>query len=355
MSEELCYSNLVFTTSENSLATVKKNEEILYAQVKKAEPAPETSHPVPDDSRTTAQETSPPAQAPEKPEHRHQPHKWAVVFLSLTCALLLAGIIALSVCYDLSKSDAGQLKKDNSALMKTSNALMETNSALMENNTALMETNSALMENNSALMETNSALMENNSVLMETNKQLQVLKSNVTVQNEFLESENKQLLKSQTLLDEILQFRNFPVENYCPNETTCSRCPTGWIFNNSKCYFLYLGQTWDTWRTWNDSRTECFKMGADLLTIQDEEEQMFIMKLATAYNDIWHGYWIGLTRPANNWVWVNGSAMTTGFWANEGSDNYVLINPSKTILNSWQTNNPTMFNRWICENKALLF
>ncbi|XP_048825381.1 C-type lectin domain family 9 member A-like [Brienomyrus brachyistius] len=317
MSEELCYSNVVFTTSENSLATVKKNEEILYAEVKKAEPAPETSHPVPDDSRKTGQETSPPAQAPEKPEHRHQPHKWAIVFLSLTCALLLAGIIALSVCYDLSKSDAGQLKKDNSALMKTSNALMETNSGLME-----------------------------------TNKQLQVLKSNLTVQNEFLESENKQLVKSQTLLDEILQFRNFPVKNYCPNETTCSRCPTGWIFNNSKCYFLYLDQPW---KTWQDSRTECFKMGADLLTIQDKEEQTFIMKLAPTYFDEWHGYWIGLTRQANNWVWVNDSAMTTGFWANEGSDNYVLINPGKTILNSWQTNKPVMLNRWICENKALLF
>ncbi|XP_048825377.1 C-type lectin domain family 9 member A-like isoform X4 [Brienomyrus brachyistius] len=281
MSEEHCYSNLDFTTSKNSLATV---------------------------SRKTGQETSPPAQAPEKPEHRHQPHKWAVVFLSLTCALLLAGIIALSVCYDRSQSDAEQLKKDISALKETSNALME------------------------------------------TNKQLQVLKSNLTVQNEFLESETKQLVKSQTLLDEILQFRNFPVKNYCPNETTCSRCPTGWIFNNSKCYFL--GQVW---KTWQDSRNECFKMGADLLTIQDKEEQMFIMNLAPTYLDIWHGYWVGLTRQANNWVWVNGSTMTTGFWANEGSDNYVLINPSKTILNSWQTNNPTMFNRWICENKALLF
>uniref|UniRef100_A0A3B3R658 Asialoglycoprotein receptor 2-like n=1 Tax=Paramormyrops kingsleyae TaxID=1676925 RepID=A0A3B3R658_9TELE len=200
MSEELCYSTVVFTTSKNSLATVKKNEEILYAQVKKAELAPEKSFPAPDDN--------------------------------------------------LSQSAAGQLKKDISALM---------------------DNNSALMENNIALMGANSALMENNSALLENNQQLQVLKSNLTAQNEFLESENKKLQKNQTLLDEILQFRNFPVEKYCPNGTTCSRCPTGWTFNNSKCYFLYLDQTW---KTWQDSRIECFKMGADLLTIQDKEEQV---------------------------------------------------------------------------------
>uniref|UniRef100_A0A3B3R4L9 Asialoglycoprotein receptor 2-like n=1 Tax=Paramormyrops kingsleyae TaxID=1676925 RepID=A0A3B3R4L9_9TELE len=288
MSEELCYSTVVFTTSKNSLATVKKNEEILYAQVKKAELAPEKSFPAPDDSRTIGQETSSPAQAPEKPEHRHQPQKWAIVFLSLTCALLLAGIIAVFVYYNLSQSAAGQLKKDISALM---------------------DNNSALMENNIALMGANSALMENNSALLENNQQLQVLKSNLTAQNEFLESENKKLQKNQTLLDEILQFRNFPVEKYCPNGTTCSRCPTGWTFNNSKCYFLYLDQTW---KTWQDSRIECFKMGADLLTIQDKEEQMFIMNLAHVYFDKLHGYWIGLTRQANNWVWVNGSSMTTG-------------------------------------------
>uniref|UniRef100_A0A3B3R4E3 C-type lectin domain-containing protein n=1 Tax=Paramormyrops kingsleyae TaxID=1676925 RepID=A0A3B3R4E3_9TELE len=54
----------------------------------------------------------------------------------------------------------------------------------------------------------------------------------------------------------------------------CSRCPKGWTFNNSKCYFVFLGQKWETRKSWKDSRLECLKMGADLLTIQNEEEQV---------------------------------------------------------------------------------
>ncbi|XP_048880635.1 C-type lectin domain family 9 member A-like isoform X2 [Brienomyrus brachyistius] len=270
MSEEVCYSNVVFTRPYNSSAPVKKNEETVYAEVKKAELAPVKTHPEPDDSRTTGQETWSPAQAPEKPEHRYQPQQCAVVFLSLTCAFLLAGIIALSVCYYLT---AGQLKKD------------------------------------------------------------------------------------RTLLDGILQFRNFPVEKYCSNETRCSHCPSGWTFNNSKCYFVPLGQTWETWKTWNDSRLECIKMGADLLTIQNKEEQMFIMYLAPKYYDKWHGYWIGLTRQAQHWVWVNGSSLTTGFWADAGRQNgtHILTNIESKTLNSWRQAWPEMRNRWICENKALPF
>uniref|UniRef100_A0A3B3SCV2 C-type lectin domain-containing protein n=1 Tax=Paramormyrops kingsleyae TaxID=1676925 RepID=A0A3B3SCV2_9TELE len=51
----------------------------------------------------------------------------------------------------------------------------------------------------------------------------------------------------------------------------CSPCPSGWTFNNSKCYFVNLEKPW---KTWNDSRLECIKMGADLLTIQNKEEQV---------------------------------------------------------------------------------
>ncbi|XP_048880637.1 CD209 antigen-like protein E isoform X2 [Brienomyrus brachyistius] len=258
------------------------------------------------DYRTNSQETWSPAQAPEKPEHRYQPQQCAVVFLSLTCAFLLAGIIALSVCYYLT---AGQLRKEIGALM-------------------------------------------------EANQQLQVHKSNLTAQ-ESLESENTQLRKDRTLMGEILQFRNFPVEKYCSNETRCSHCPSGWTFYNSKCYFVHLGQTWETWKTWNDSRLECIKMGADLLTIQNKEEQMFIMNLAPTYFDKWHGYWIGLTGNAKDWVWINGSSLTTGFWADNGSQTktHVLTNTGHEtkILNSWRSSQPSMLNRWICENRALLF
>uniref|UniRef100_A0A3B3R5T8 C-type lectin domain-containing protein n=1 Tax=Paramormyrops kingsleyae TaxID=1676925 RepID=A0A3B3R5T8_9TELE len=206
---------------------------------------------------------------------------------------------------------------------------------------------------------TTGQLRKENSAFKEANQQVQELNNNLTAQNESLESENTQLLKGPTLLDEILQFRNFPVEKYCSKARRCSRCPSGWTFNNSKCYFVFLGQTWKTWKSWEDSRLDCLKMGADLLTIQNKEEQMFIMNFAPTYYDKWHGYWIGLTGKAQDWVWINGSSLTTGFWADAGSQNktHVLTNTGHKdkVLNSWRSTNPDMPNRWICENKALLF
>nr|XP_023656998.1 killer cell lectin-like receptor subfamily B member 1A [Paramormyrops kingsleyae] len=269
MSEEVCYSSVVFSTPYNSSAPVKNNEATVYAEVKKAELAPVKTvktHPEQGDSRTTGQETWSPAQTPVKTEHRCQPQQGAIVFLSLTCASLLAGIIAVFVCYYLT---TGQLRKD------------------------------------------------------------------------------------QTLLDEILQFSNFPVKQYCSKERRCSRCASGWMFNNSKCYFVDLDKPW---KTWEDSRLECIKMGADLLTIQNKEEQMFIMNFAPTYYDEWHGYWIGLTGKAQDWVWINGSSLTTGFWADAGKQNgtHVLTNIDRKTLNSWRQAWPDMRNRWICENKALL-
>ncbi|XP_048880632.1 C-type lectin domain family 12 member B-like [Brienomyrus brachyistius] len=283
------------------------SDEPVYGNVSWAAGLKRAPRSVSEDYRTNSQETWSPAQAPEKPEHRYQPQQCAVVFLSLTCAFLLAGIIALSVCYYLSQNTAGQLKKENGALM-------------------------------------------------EANQQLQGLESNLTALKESLESENTQLRKDQTLLGEILQFHNFPAKQYCSIERRCSRCPSGWTFYNSKCYFVPLDQTW---KTWNDSRLECIKMGADLLTIQNKEEQMFIMNLAPTYFDKWHGYWIGLTGKAKDWVWINGSSLTTGFWADNGSqtETHVLTNTgyeTKT-LNSWRSTKPIMLNRWICENRALLF
>ncbi|XP_072572196.1 CD209 antigen-like protein 2 isoform X1 [Paramormyrops kingsleyae] len=293
MSEEVCYSSVVFTPTHNSSAPVKNNEATIYAEVKKAELAPVKTvktHPEPVDSRTTGQETWSTAQTPEKTEHRYQPQQSAIVFLSLTCAFLLAGIIALFVCYYLSQNTAGQLRKENSALTEAS-------------------------------------------------QQLQELKNNLTAQKESLESENTQLRKDRTLM-----------------ARRCSPCPSGWTFNNSKCYFVDLDKPW---KTWNDSRLECIKMGADLLTIKNKEEQMFIMNFAPTYFDEYHGYWIGLTGKAQDWVWINGSSLTTGFWADAGRQNgtYVLTNTGFNklkALNSWRSTNLDMVNRWICEDKALL-
>ncbi|KPP59543.1 C-type lectin domain family 1 member B-like, partial [Scleropages formosus] len=149
--------------------------------------------------------------------------------------------------------------------------------------------------------------------------QLQMLNRSLTTEKENLERENKSLKTIRgslnRTLEAIFRFSNLPVNMFCPvtksgaKERRCSVCQVGWKPYNSSCYYVYLSSPWNTW---SGSRQECIKMGADLVTIDSEDEQRFISELATNYYDKWHGYWIGLRRSSNGWFWVNGDPLTTG-------------------------------------------
>ncbi|XP_018595244.1 C-type lectin domain family 6 member A-like [Scleropages formosus] len=194
-----------------------------------------------------------------------------------------------------------------------------------------------------------------------------MLNRSLTTEKENLERENKSLKTIRgslnRTLEAIFRFSNLPVNMFCPvtksgaKERRCSVCQVGWKPYNSSCYYVYLSSPWNTW---SGSRQECIKMGADLVTIDSEDEQRFISELATNYYDKWHGYWIGLRRSSNGWFWVNGDPLTTGFWISDPTDKHasqcVLTNTVNGTLYSWRDENNCHFhNRWICESKALIF
>ncbi|KAM9432977.1 uncharacterized protein ACWYII_016831 isoform 3-T3 [Salvelinus alpinus] len=74
-----------------------------------------------------------------------------------------------------------------------------------------------------------------------------------------------------------------------------------WRKFNSSLYYIS-----NEYKTWEDSRQDCLKRGADLAVINSEEEQVFISQLNTKP-------WIGLTDKDSEgtWKWVDGTPLTT--------------------------------------------
>ncbi|KAL6455493.1 hypothetical protein MHYP_G00360330 [Metynnis hypsauchen] len=78
-------------------------------------------------------------------------------------------------------------------------------------------------------------------------------------------------------------------------------------------YFISTGG-----KIWTESRQDCRERGADLVIINNKEEQDFIEILRRGQRA-----WIGLTDRETEaaWKWVDGSALTTAFWGHNEPNN----------------------------------
>uniref|UniRef100_A0A3P9IFS1 C-type lectin domain-containing protein n=1 Tax=Oryzias latipes TaxID=8090 RepID=A0A3P9IFS1_ORYLA len=91
----------------------------------------------------------------------------------------------------------------------------------------------------------------------------------------------------------------------------CHKCPKDWIQFQESCYFFYNLNS--QWKPWNESQQLCQNMKSDLVVISSLEEQTFIKNTIQYYFDFWHGYWIGLRKVNNIWIWVDGTGCWTSF------------------------------------------
>uniref|UniRef100_A0A1A8J317 C-type lectin domain-containing protein n=1 Tax=Nothobranchius kuhntae TaxID=321403 RepID=A0A1A8J317_NOTKU len=107
----------------------------------------------------------------------------------------------------------------------------------------------------------------------------------------------------------------------------CLKLDRNWEKHGDKCYYfsnLYL--------PWNESRSFCEDLGADLVKIDSREEQEFLVGKVKAKMEFPEDkFWIGLTDSENesSWIWVDGSPLNTNltFWSKSEPDNWEQKNP----------------------------
>ncbi|XP_071360914.1 CD209 antigen-like protein C [Trachinotus anak] len=104
-------------------------------------------------------------------------------------------------------------------------------------------------------------------------------------------------------------------------------------------------------KNWQESRNECLEKGADLMIINSKEEQDFTRYLKDHM-------WIGLTdRDAEGtWKWVDGTPVTTSYWASKEPNGKEAENCGEVQLHEWKNNwNDDSCDKklfWVCEKKV---
>ncbi|XP_072020400.1 macrophage mannose receptor 1-like [Amphiura filiformis] len=93
-------------------------------------------------------------------------------------------------------------------------------------------------------------------------------------------------------------------------------CGGDWIKFNDMCYLVR-----DQRKFWGEGRKDCQSMNADLAVSNTPEIHEFLNNLL---GDTGVRYWIGLhdTTMEGNFVWVDGSPLTSTFWSGGEPNNY---------------------------------
>ncbi|XP_077187458.1 killer cell lectin-like receptor subfamily B member 1B allele C [Paroedura picta] len=131
-------------------------------------------------------------------------------------------------------------------------------------------------------------------------------------------------------------------------EMQCLLCPKDWLFHGSKCYKFFDG----TPKDWNKSNKDCSKRHAQMLVIQDQEEQMFIKNIVKIKNS----FWIGLRFNSwkKKWFWVDDTPLQRSMWpdsspAEDHLDSCGTFKEGRITSESCKT--PLS---WVCQMKAFV-
>ncbi|XP_065146855.1 C-type lectin domain family 4 member M-like isoform X2 [Paramisgurnus dabryanus] len=120
----------------------------------------------------------------------------------------------------------------------------------------------------------------------------------------------------------------------------------GWKYYRFSYYYISSEM-----KNWNESRRYCRERGADLIIINNKEEQDFIKKTMSSPVR----FWIGLTdiEVEGRWKWVDGSTLTTRFWVTPQPDGKRNANCVLSTSSGWFDYQCSYSTKWICEKNKM--
>uniref|UniRef100_A0A3Q3FDI8 C-type lectin domain-containing protein n=1 Tax=Labrus bergylta TaxID=56723 RepID=A0A3Q3FDI8_9LABR len=122
-------------------------------------------------------------------------------------------------------------------------------------------------------------------------------------------------------------------------------CSEGWKGFFCSCYFFSTQN-----KTQKESRQDCRDRGAELVIVNNIEEQEFLT------NNITADTWIGLSDQDNEgtWKWADDTPLTQGYWEADQPDDWrgedcVQFGKGKKKEANWNDISCDESLRWICE------
>ncbi|XP_052427505.1 CD209 antigen-like protein C isoform X1 [Carassius gibelio] len=245
----------------------------------------------------------------------------AGVCLGLMCVLLMTAVIVL--CFTFTQERQQLLTKITNLTQEkdqtqTNNMnLIQERQQLQTKITNLTEERQQLLTKITNLTQERDQLLTNNMSLTQERQQLKTKITNLTEERDQLKSERNDL-----------------------------KFADGWKCHQSSLY-LFSSEK----KSWTESRRYCRERGTDLIIINNIEEQDFVKNICGSDH-----FWIGLTdvEEEGRWKWVDGSTLTSGFWASgEPNNQGTEEDCANTRSSGWFDTKCDSSVKWICEKSIL--
>ncbi|KAI4890222.1 hypothetical protein NFI96_008288, partial [Prochilodus magdalenae] len=255
--------------------------------------------------------------------------------LGLLCVLLLAAITVLWIKFTIERD---QLQTNYTNLTVERDQLQTSYNNLTIEKDQLQTSYTNLTKERDQLQTSYTSLAKERD-------QLQTSYTNLTTEKDQLQTSYTNLAKER---DQSQKERDEFKKQFSELETHINQL--GWRYFNSSLYYI-SNET----KSWEESKQDCIKRGADLVIINSREEQDFI-ETVRGDRTAWIGLICRLTKGGWSWKWLDNSTVDTGFWSR--GQPYVHGHCAITgygsdpVLN-WYNFNCYDLQYWICEKRVI--